>query len=98
MIFCVKQKYEMFKERVRRVREEHSKSAEVAATVSNSRDHPSVIEVSTHSRMTTFLITWEHIPISLVNNSNASYMFFLYTQNIHLINLLIILKKKTLIY
>ncbi|KAK6278887.1 hypothetical protein POUND7_019154 [Theobroma cacao] len=41
----IEQKYEMFKERVRRVREEHSKSAEVAATVSNSRDHPSVIEV-----------------------------------------------------
>ncbi|XP_007035027.2 PREDICTED: cellulose synthase-like protein G2 [Theobroma cacao] len=41
----IEQKYEMSKERVRRVREEHSKSAEVAATVSNSRDHPSVIEV-----------------------------------------------------
>ncbi|XP_021290796.1 cellulose synthase-like protein G3 [Herrania umbratica] len=41
----IEEKYEMFKERVRRVREEHSKSAEAAATISNSRDHPSVIEV-----------------------------------------------------
>ncbi|KAK6254816.1 hypothetical protein SCA6_016121 [Theobroma cacao] len=47
----IEQKYEMFKERVRRVREEHSKSAEVAATVSNSRDHPSVIELRVSGMM-----------------------------------------------
>ncbi|XWS39217.1 hypothetical protein CRYUN_Cryun18bG0031400 [Craigia yunnanensis] len=41
----IEEKYEMFKERVRRIREEHSKLAEAAAAISNSRDHPSVIEV-----------------------------------------------------
>ncbi|XWS13808.1 hypothetical protein CRYUN_Cryun36dG0070100 [Craigia yunnanensis] len=41
----MEEKYEKFKERVRRVREEHSKIAEAAAAINNSGDHPSVIEV-----------------------------------------------------
>ncbi|XVE65890.1 hypothetical protein DITRI_Ditri08aG0035800 [Diplodiscus trichospermus] len=41
----IEEKYEMFKERIKRIREEHSKLAEVAAAIGNSRDHPSLIEV-----------------------------------------------------
>ncbi|XVF28661.1 hypothetical protein REPUB_Repub15cG0049500 [Reevesia pubescens] len=41
----MEEKYEMFKERVRRVREEHSKTVEAAAAISGRRDHPSSFEV-----------------------------------------------------
>ncbi|XP_022722744.1 cellulose synthase-like protein E6 [Durio zibethinus] len=41
----MEEKYEMFKERVRRVGEKHCKMAEAAAAINNRSDHPSVIEV-----------------------------------------------------
>ncbi|XP_022739796.1 cellulose synthase-like protein G2 [Durio zibethinus] len=41
----IEEKYEMFKERVKRVREEHCNVAEAAAATTKSRDHPAVIEV-----------------------------------------------------
>ncbi|XVF66532.1 hypothetical protein PTKIN_Ptkin10aG0044100 [Pterospermum kingtungense] len=44
----IEEKYEMFKERIRIVREEHIKLAEAGAAISNSRDHPSGTECNIH--------------------------------------------------
>ncbi|OMO95548.1 Cellulose synthase [Corchorus olitorius] len=41
----IKEKYEKFKERIRKVAEEHRKVVEAGGATSNSRDHPSTIQV-----------------------------------------------------